>query len=100
MRSMAEDDLCPTNTIPQLLYRHAWRLLFSALEIEIEVTGSYEMFTMPQNPTNRLRREQWYQLRDIIRWIQPTQAAFHTSGFPVFRAPLTGFDLAMGQVDV
>ncbi|CAK9078837.1 Potassium/sodium hyperpolarization-activated cyclic nucleotide-gated channel 2 [Durusdinium trenchii] len=49
----------------------------SCISILALVTGSYEMFTMPQNPTNRLRREQWYQLRDIIRWIQPTQDQLH-----------------------
>lgn len=41
------------------------------------ITGSYEIFTKPQAPANRLRREQWYQLRDIIRWIQPTHAQLH-----------------------
>ena len=39
-----------------------------------QITGSYDIFTKPQAPANRLRREQWYQLRDIIRWIQPTHA--------------------------
>ena len=46
-----------------------------------EITGNYEIFTKPQAPANRLRREQWYQLRDIIRWIQPTQASFQQPCF-------------------
>eukprot|EP00434_Breviolum_minutum_P041264 symbB.v1.2.036706.t1/scaffold5240.1/size29455/4 len=46
----------------------------SCISLLALITGSYEIFTKPQAPTNRLRQEQWYQLRDIIRWIQPTKA--------------------------
>lgn len=50
----------------------------SCISLLALITGSYEIFTKPQAPTNRLRREQWYQLRDIIRWIQPTKAQLHS----------------------
>lgn len=49
----------------------------SCISLLALITGSYEIFTKPQAPANRLRPEQWYQLRDIIRWIQPTHAQLH-----------------------
>ena len=45
--------------------------------METQVAGKYDIFTKPQAPAAKLRAEQWYQLRDIIRWIRPTEDLAH-----------------------
>ena len=55
-----------------------WQFRLSArLMIETQVAGKYDIFTKPQAPAAKLRPEQWYQLRDIIRWIRPTEDLTH-----------------------
>ena len=51
--------------------------LRARLMMETQVAGKYDIFTKPQAPAAKLRAEQWYQLRDIIRWIRPTEDLAH-----------------------
>ncbi|CAE7563736.1 Cnga4, partial [Symbiodinium pilosum] len=50
----------------------------SCISVLALVTGKYEIFTKPQAPQAKLRPEQWYQLRDIIRWINPSEEQMHS----------------------
>jgi len=49
----------------------------SCISVLALVAGKYDIFTKPQAPAAKLRPEQWYQLRDIIRWIRPTEEQLH-----------------------
>ncbi|CAE7841271.1 unnamed protein product [Symbiodinium necroappetens] len=49
----------------------------SCISVLALAAGKYDIFTKPQAPAAKLRAEQWYQLRDIIRWIRPTEEQLH-----------------------
>ncbi|CAK9084005.1 Potassium voltage-gated channel protein eag (Ether-a-go-go protein) [Durusdinium trenchii] len=49
----------------------------SCISILALIANRYEIFTRPQEPSARLRRQQWEQLQEVISWVRPTTDEVH-----------------------